>query len=434
MMARGLTVLKVENAKAAPNKRREIADAGKPGLYLVIQPSGAKSWAVRYRRLSDKAPRKFTLDGFPSLGLARRLAQDVLDKVAEGHDPATQKQIERQAKRDSMHERDEFAAVARQFIERDQRPENRTWTETARLLGLRPSKDDPKELVTIRDGLVDRWGKRKIQEITKRDIADLLDGIVDRGAGIMANRSLAAVRRLFNWCIGRGIVSVSPCAGIEAPVAEKSRDRLLSDDEVRMFWRACDALPYPFGPAAKLLLLTGARRSEVGDMMRDEVDLDSGIWTIPAERAKNGQTHAVPLPDSALAILTSVPEIKSERGYVFTTTGETPVSGWSKAKAQIDELMLKEARKGDAKAKIAPWRVHDLRRVVASGMAREGISLPVIEKCLNHISGSFSGIVKVYQHHDFANEKAAAFAVWARRVEQIVSGKPAAVVQPHRDA
>src|SRR5262245_4497599 len=127
-MARGLTPLKVENARAS-DQRQEIADPGKPGLYLVIQPSGKKSWAVRYRRLSDKAPRKYTIDGFPSLGVARKLAQGVLDQVAEGKDPAASKQIEKLAARD--RESDEFGDIVVRFIERDQKPSNRTWKETA---------------------------------------------------------------------------------------------------------------------------------------------------------------------------------------------------------------------------------------------------------------------------------------------------------------
>jgi integrase len=417
-MARGLTALKVENAKAG-DQRKEIADPGKPGLYLVIQPSGKKSWAVRYRRQADKEPRKYTIDGFPSLAVARKLAQDVLDKVAEGEDPAAAKQMEKLKKRLEPGESDGFSDVAIRFIKRDQRPNNRTWRETARLLGIRETEEG--ELEAIDGGLVDKWDNRKVSEITKRDVLDVVDAIDERGAGVMANRTLAAVRRLFNWCVEKDILSSSPCAGLKPPAEESSRRRVLSDEEIRWFWNACEQLKYPFGHAGKLLLLTGARRSEVTDMTRGEVKGDT--WTIPRERSKNDEPHIVPLSEAALDVIKDARNIKSEKGFVFTTTGDSPVSGWSKAKNQIDALMLAAAKEESPKAKIEEWRLHDLRRTVASGMARLGIALEVIEKCLNHVSGSFAGIVGVYQLHSFEEEKRDALQKWAAHVEKIVAGK-----------
>jgi integrase len=407
-MARALTALKVDNARADPNKRTEIADPGKPGLYLVVQPSGKKSWAVRYRRLSDKEPRKYTIAGFPSLGVARKLAQKVLDEVAEGKDPAAEKQVAKLVARDK--ESDEFGDVVVRFIERDQK-QNRTWKETARILGLR--ENDAGELVKIPAGITDKWGKRPIGEITKREIISLLDAIAE-DAPVMANRTLAAIRRLFNWCVEKDIVKASPCAGLAPPSGEESRRRVLSDEEIRLFWNACEKLEYPFGPAGKLLLLTGARRSEVTEMTRGEIKGDT--WTIPRARSKNNEPHTVPLSAAALEVLGTVKKIKGERGYLFTTTGDTPVSGWSKAKRELDELM----------PGIEDWRLHDLRRTVASGMAKLGIRLEVIEKCLNHTSGSFAGIVSVYQLHSFESEKREALTKWAEHVEEIVSGKTGA--------
>src|SRR5262245_9778482 len=366
-MARGLTPLQVENAKPA-NDRREIADQGKPGLYLVIQPTGKKSWAVRYRRLNDQKPRKYTLDGFPSLAVARKLAQAVLDKVAEGGDPAAAKQAEYQKRRLDPGESDGFADVAIRFITRDQRPNNRTWRETARLLGIREAKSGG-DLEAIAGGLVDRWDNRKIGEISKREIIEVVDAIEERGAGIMANRTLAAIRRLFNWCVEKDILTLSPCAGIKPPADENSRRRVLSEDEIRLFWNACDQLEYPFGHAGKLLLLTGTRRSEVTNMTRHEIKGDT--WTIPRERSKNNEPHTIALSKPAIAVLSAARKVKGDAGYIFTTTGEKPASGWGTAKAAIDEIMGVE-----------DWRLHDLRRTVASGMARLGIRLEVIEKCL----------------------------------------------------
>lgn len=412
-MARGLTTLKVENARPG-DARQEIADAGKPGLYLVVQPSGAKSWAVRYRRLADKKPRKYTLPGFASLGVARQQAQAVLDKVLAGEDPAAQLQIDKRAAKDK--ESDDFADVALRFIERDQKP-NRTWRETARLLGLK-EKDEGLEIV--KGGIVDQWGRRPVSQITKREVIDLLDGIVDRGAEITANRTLAAVRRLFNWCLEKDIITASPCAGIKAPAEEDSRRRVLTDEEIALFWQACSEHEYPFGHAGKLLLLTGARRNEVSDMTRHEVK--GALWTIPRSRSKNNEPHEVPLSEQALAVLGATRKIAGEAGYIFTATGDNPIRGWGKAKREIAEIMGKASTK-----KIEDWRLHDLRRTVASGMARLGIRLEVIEKCLNHTSGSFGGIVGVYQLHGYEKEKREALEKWGAEVESIVSGKREAV-------
>ena len=419
-MARALTQLKIDAVKPDPNGRREIPDPGKPGLYLVVQPSGKKSWAIRYRRLPDKAPRKFTLDGFPSLGKARQLAQEVLDKVAGGEDPAEQKQLDRRI----VHEQesDTFADVVVQFIKRDQRPSNRTWRETARVLGLKEAADG-ENLEIIKDGITDRWGKRKIGEIKKREIIDHIDGIAEDHP-YMANRTLAHIRHFFNWCLAKDRIQFSPCAGLKQS-KETARERVLSDDEIRLFWLACEKLKFPYGDAAKLLLLTGARRSEVGAMTLEEVK--EGIWTIPGGRTKNKKAHTVPLSRAAVDILRNAPTIKGERGLVFTLNGKVPFTSWYPVRNQLHDAMEKAAGK-----KIEPWRPHDLRRTVASGMARLGIQLPVIERCLNHVSGSFRGVVGVYQRHKFEPEMAAAFEAWAAHIERLLSGKPADVIPMRR--
>jgi integrase len=390
-MAKKLTDISIAKFKPHPAKRREVPDAGKPGLYLVIQPTGKKSWAVRYRRLNDGRPRKLTLHGFPSLATAHKLAQAALDRAAEGGDPAAEK---RAAKR--TQEPDSFNDVAEEFLKRHVRPNTRpTYArDTERFL---------------RKEVLPRWGNKRVQEITKRDVLDLLDGIVDRGGGLSANRVLAAIRKLFNWAIGRGILSTSPAEGVKPPLDERARDRILTDDELRLFWQACESIGYPFGSIAMLLLLTGQRRREVSGMSWSEIDLDTKTWTIPGDRTKNGEQHAVPLSDAVLKIIASLPRINSKQGFLFTTTGDASVSGFSRAKTAIDKAM-----KGLAPATtIERWTFHDLRRTAASGMARLGINLPVIEKVLNHTSGSFAGIVGVYQRHSFADEKRQALEAWA---------------------
>lgn len=438
-MAKALTDTQIENLfKApAPTARQEIPDGLLAGLYLVRQPSRAMSFAVRYRCAGQ--PRKLTLGPYPAISLkaARKLGRDALIAAADGRDPAREKQerkgeAERQAAEALRGQRDLFENVAREFIERYAKPKanqkNRpdAWHETGRILGLRPDPDDGAKLIERGGDVIPRWRGRKIQEVSKRDVVALLDEVNDRGAPIMANRTLAAVRRLFNWAVSRDIIAASPCAGVEPPASESSRDRILTDDELRLVWNAADADGWPFGPIVRLMILTGQREGEVAGMRWREIDLENKVWTLPAVRVKNDETHAVPLSDAAVAIIKALPRIKTDGGFVFAGRRAQPVTAFSRAKARIDEA----AAKANQAASLPAWVLHDLRRTMASGMARLGIQLPVIEKILNHKSGTFRGIVGVYQRHSFAEEKRAALAAWASHIESVVSGKrPANVVQ-----
>jgi integrase len=272
---------------------------------------------------------------------------------------------------------------------------------------------------------------RRLDEIGKRDVLDLIDDIADRGVLLTANKTFAALRTFYNWAIGRDIIAASPCAGLKKPNPENSRERVLTDAEIRWLWRACEDIGFPFGPVAKLLLLTGTRREEARGLSERELNLPARLWTIAAARTKNGIEHEVPLSDAALDLLGAVPRLRNTAGLLFTTNGRSASSGFSRAKRRLDALMLQYAREeAGADAEIAPWRLHDLRRTVASGMARLGISLPVIEKCLNHVSGSFAGIVGVYQRHQFKDEKRTAFDAWAGHVMRLTD--PGPVVVPLR--
>jgi integrase len=438
-MTKALTVTRIDNAKAT-SSRQEIPDGLLVGLYLVVQPSGAKSFAVRYRYAGQ--PRKLTLGAFPAINLetARTLGAKALRAAAEGRDPATEKQsakgdAKRQAAEEIRGKRDLFENVARDFIERHAMKQNRetTWRETARILGFKPDPDNAGKLIVVEPKkgkpptVLQLWSGRKVQDITKRDVITLLDTVRDR-APVMANRNLAAVRKLFNWCLARDIIQTSPCTLIDPPALESSRDRILSDDELRMIWNAADGDGWPFGPLVKLLVLTGQRLGEVGGMQWDELDLKNKLWTLPAARVKNNELHEVPLSDAAAGILAALPRIKTTKGYVFATRRDAAVSGFSRAKHRIDDAVAK-ANKGTP---LADWVFHDLRRTMASGMAPLGIQLHVVEKILNHSSGTFRGVAGVYQRYSFANEKRSALAAWASHVESVVSGKqPANVIPLH---
>jgi hypothetical protein len=274
-------------------RRRELPDRGNGsvvGLYLIVQPSGRKSWAVRFR-LHGKG-HKFTLGSYPAISLADARAQagEALGLVHRRINPAT-----------ALRQEDDaplFEAVVREFITRYAKPKNRGWVETARLLGLRAAGDD---LVVIEGGLVKRWGKRRLSDIRRDEVIAALDDIVDRGAPYVANRTLAFLRKLFNWALPRYRLAENPCRGVQPPGEERSRERVLSDEELKAVWLAARKLGWPFGPIVQLLILTGARREEVGAMQWSEIDIDRKLWTLPPDRVKNKQRHEVPHPRSRLS-------------------------------------------------------------------------------------------------------------------------------------
>ena len=399
-MAKPLTIKALENLKPT-SRRREVSDGGMPGLYFVIQPSGKQSWAYRYR--FNGRPRKWTIGPCPAIDLktARELAREALRKVAAGADPCTEKKAAKSAALVPTG-LDLIETVTSRFVAQHAKRKLKPATawEIERLL--------EKEVVAP-------WRGRRLSQIGRADIHDLLDGIVTRGSPVTANRTLAWLRRMCSWAIERGIIEVSPCAGIRAPAAETSRDRVLSDDELKAVWQAADALETPYNGFVKLLILTGARRSEVAKMTWSEIDAASRVWTWPAARAKNATEYQIPLSDSAVDILRALPRI-ADSDLVFTLSGRVPIRGFHNVKTRIDALMPAGP----------PWTFHDLRRSFASGCARLGIAIHIVEAALNHKSGSIRGIAAVYNRYSYDTEKRAALEVWGRYVEGLASGKLAA--------
>jgi integrase len=264
------------------------------------------------------------------------------------------------------------------------------------------------------------WGDRLIATIRRRDAIELIDSVADRGAATMARRLHAHLHRLFRWSVGREIIEANPMVDLPKPGAAVRRDRTLSDAELALVWTAAEKIGWPFGPVTQLLILTAARRAEIGSLQWSEIHGDE--IRIPGERSKTGEPRAIPLSPAAAKLIDALPHIGGD-GFIFTTTGETPVSGWSKAKVQLDAAATEIYGRP-----LAAWRVHDLRRTVATGLQRLGMSLQTIEEVLGHVGGSRAGIVGVYQRHAFTAEKRAALEAWAREIERIVSGNKAAVV------
>src|ERR1700722_7132537 len=384
-------------ALAAPESRREIPDGKVTGLYMVVQPSGAKSWALRYRARGK--PKKLTIGPYPLVAIAeaRRRATAALGDVAAGNDPAAEKASARAAAR---AEKDDMVdAVVNDFVKLYAARNTRDWRETERIL----KKD-----------VVSRWRGRRLGEIERKHVAKLLDEMIDRGAPVGANRVFAQLRKMCSWAVERGIIQLNPCQGINRPTTEMARERALSNHELALVWRGAEGLGFPFGPIVRSLILTAQRRDEVGGLVWDELDLDGALWTLPAVRSKNRREHTIPLAPLAVKILRAQRRF-ADSPFLFSA-GERPPSGFAKAKERLDKSVTTQ----NGGKPIEHWTFHDLRRTAASGMAKVGVDLPVIEKVLNHVSGSFAGIVGIYQRHDFAAEKRAALDNWAARVAAIV--------------
>jgi integrase len=390
-MAKVLTAKSIANLKPGA-ARMEVPDGGCRGLYYVIQPSGRTSWAVRYRY--NGTPRKLTLDNVASLAEARRAATSAMLEVERGDDPSTTKLVAKAAAERAQAEReaDTIERVIELFLERHAKRHTRASSVAM-------------ATYVYQKLVIPAWGGRSVHGIKRRDVIELVESVAE-DRPVLANRLLAHLTNFFGWLCARDIIVASPATGVSRPTKEVARDRILNDIEIKQLLSGLNGAGRD-AAFIRLLLLTGQRRREVSAMRWSEIDGDT--WNLPPERVKNNQRHSVPLSRQALAIIHSMPK-----------TGAC-VFGGSRGLADFSHLKIRI----ESNVKLVErWTLHDLRRTAASGLAKIGIKLPVIEKVLNHTGGSFAGIVGIYQRHDFAAEKREALQKWADYVDQLVSGAP----------
>jgi integrase len=276
------------------------------------------------------------------------------------------------------------------------------------------------------------------EELSRAAVVRALDAlrrpaIVDKdenAAGVklkgtaMAIRTAAYGRAVYGWALKRDTVERNPFANLPVPASPSKRERVLTDDEVTRVWHATSADGLPYGQIIRLLILTGQRREEVAGMKWAELSDDLSAWTIPGSRTKNGMPHIVPLnslanelvrgllPVDAMEARVDLYERRRELTLVVPGVKGTPFGGWSKSKTELDKA-----------SKVSDWRVHDLRRTLATGLQRLGVRLEVTEAVLNHISGSRAGIIGVYQRHNWADEKRMALEAWATHLATLVVGE-----------
>jgi integrase len=459
-MIKPLTAAVVAKYRPGP-KRRRIRDHGARSLFLVIEPSGHKSWQMRFRRPDGKGPGKLTLGpvhdgdeiaGAPVKGMpltlagARQLAADIHRQRALGGDPLSDHKAQKHRERAEQDERQAgaFAASVRSFIDEHAKPKTRNWREVAKLLGLHYPLDDGEPRET-KGGLLQRWGDKPVRDIDGHDIWNVIDearrigvpGLEARSPGKSDARArglFVALSSFFTWAQRHRLIEINPCRTVPRPAAAKVRDRVLTSDEVRWFWQATETAdaprvpgaPKPFKALLRLLLLTGQRLDEVAGMTHEELH-DNGSWHLAGSRTKNKKAHVVPLSPLARDLIASMP---GHEGLVFSTTGTSPVSGWSRMKRRLDAAMLalaKQERGG--KFAIPPWRLHDLRRTAVTGMVELGAPPHVVELVVNHVSGHKAGVAGVYNKSEMLPERKAALERWAAHLEGLVSGRSAPVTQ-----
>jgi integrase len=385
-----LTKQVIDNTPPFQSKDRYLWDKSPAGFGVRIRPSGTKTFIYAYRPRGGRRDSKKRLVigqyGNITLDQARKIAQEAAGQVAAGRDPMEERQAARKAlKRQKLT----VQIVANQFVEEYAKPRNRTWGEYDRILTyyVRP-----------------KIGDRSIHSLTKADINSFLATIGKENGRPMADHVLAVLRKMMNWHEVRDDEFRSPIVkgmALTSP-SQMKRDRFLTDDEIRAVWKALEKEPYPFGPLVKLLFLTAQRREDVA--AAQWVELQDGHWLVPSIRYKSVKPHLVPLAAAAQEVIQGL----SETGpFLFTTTGATPFSGFSKAKARLDKS-----------SGVYDWRLHDIRRTSRTLMVRAGVRPDIAERVLGH---AIPGVAGVYDQYDYAAEKREALNKLATLLKGITS-------------
>ena len=366
-----------------------IWDTKLPGFGLRTR-NGKRTWILQYKLGNQN--RRIKLGG-PELtrDKARQLAQAEKGKLAaaklgHGLDPAAEREKRRT---EAKPHRAAFASIIPIYLD-------------ARRAGIKDSTYELQERY-----LNSHWKALHglpLDGITRADVAASLTTIAKGNGPVAANRARSTLSKFYVWAIGEGLCDNNPVVGTNKRDENDPRERSLSDSEAAAVWLGVSDSDY--GRILRLLLLTGCRRSEIGDLKWSELDTEARTITLPRERTKNHQQHVVPLSDAAMSILASITH--RDRDYVFGRTRAGGFSGWSKGKTDFDKVVkLKE-----------PWTVHDLRRTVRTGLGELGIQPHIAEAVLNHIPPK---LIRTYDRNKYESEKRAALDQWATHLKSVVA-------------
>ena len=401
-----LTDKAIKAFKPTPGKRLEYFDADVPGLALRITETGHKSWSLHYRTTAARL-RRLTIGEYPTIGLAkaRKKANAALRAADGGDDPAAEKKAARLG--------ETVGELATEYLDLYAKKHKKSWKDDDRMLSAE---------------VLPAWKTRKVRELTRRDVRDLIEAIAERGSPISANRCLALIRKMLNFAIQRDWIDANPASLIQKPGTEQSRSRVLTDDEIRHVWTACSGERSAMGALMRLRLVTAQRGGELAQLKWTDID---GEWiTIPETVTKNKQPHRVPLTKKAIEILDTVPKLSDT--WVFAgrfanepdkPDGDKPLGDSKHAGRRVAQRVLAELQKTDPTLKTFDFRGHDLRRTAATRMGAAGIAQADISKVLNHAEGG-PRATHVYNRYAYDREKRIALETWERILTAILNKKP----------
>jgi integrase len=382
-----LTKRTVDGMKAGKTQR--FAWCGElPGFGIRITPNGVRAFVYQYRATGQSRSKRMTIGRYGELTVdqARDIATRHAQSVRRGESPGD-------------------------------RAEGVTFADAVDMYGDRylsqRSKSHRREtLRVLRSYLGPKLNGRAFAQVGRGDVFTVVDKLIVQGKPAMGRSVYRATYGLFSWAVERQLIETHPLAGAKPPDVSDSRERALSDDEIARLWPALADMGYPFGPWAQLALLTGQRVNEVAGIRRSEIE--GSVWTLPASRSKNRKENVIFLSDPACAI---IEQIDNDNDLLFTTNGETQISGFSKARSRIDKLI-----------NLPHWTWHDLRRSFATGLGDLSVEPHVIEACLGHISGHRAGVAGVYNRAQYREQKERAFTLWAAHIQQLAGGDGARIV------
>jgi integrase len=393
-----LTVKRIERAKPPREGRTEILDTEVPQMSLRITSTGHKSYTVR-TRINGVQVRKVLPHDASDLAEARDLARDVLRFAKLGRDILEERKREAEAAAEAATaaERLEWVKVREQFITDYAKPHQRQWKETERILKNHVDPD---------------WKGKLLTAIDRDDVMELIQKVKKRSGLYQANRVLAHVRKLFNWAaLQPRMLKHTPIVRGMAQKGEKARDRVLSNDELRMIWSAAGTLPVPFRQYIRLLMLTGQRVGEIKALEWTELNATDGLIEFSAAKYKNGRPHIVPMSPMVAEIVGTLPRFEKCK-FAVTTNGKTAIDCDTYLKDKLDETII--AAEGEA---LADWRPHDIRRTVRTNLSKLGIASDIGERVMGHV---ISGVRGVYDRHSFNDEKLRALTAWENYLRRIV--------------
>ncbi|MGD9107592.1 MAG: tyrosine-type recombinase/integrase [Gammaproteobacteria bacterium] len=375
--------------------RYDVREGNGNGFVIRCAPSGNKSWVYFYCFEGKK--RRMTLGNYPALSLAeaRKKHHQALTSLAKGIDPATDAIRKKNKARSAQTVND----LIDEYLEKWAKPRKRSWQEDERML-----KKDIAPVI----------GRKKVKDITRRDIILILDGVLERGSPIAANRTLAVARRMFNFAVERDIAAYSPCHMVKSPSKENRKERMLNDAEIKSFWFGLNnaAMADLTKLALKLQLVTAQRKGEIVSAEWNEFDLNNHWWEIPKEKTKNSNHHRVPLSQLAISLLKQIKELSGESKWLFPSPiGNTHMTG-----AAVDRALRRN--KHVFKNTEPAATPHDLRRTAASHMTAIGTPRLVVSKILNHVE---NGVTAIYDRHSYDNEKKSALSLWSEKIKRIIA-------------